>query len=145
MNRKTGSILLWINLFLTAGIILFLVIASLGGKCPFHKGEQETSYTLYIGLNDKDANVQLISTQDACAVVNEICVKYVDGFNASQTWGAWTDDNGALVNEQALVYTFHNTSKEKVTAIMDEVLVALNQGSILMVSDAVEPGFYSGK
>ena len=145
MKRNTGTALLWINLICTAGIILFLAAAFASGKCPFHTEEQGTSYTLYIGLNDKDTNVQEISTEDACAAVDAICVKYVEGFNAVVSWGAWTDENGSVIKEQALTYTFHNTEQEKVTAIMDEVLKALNQSSILMVTDTADPVFYSGK
>ena len=145
MKRNTATALLWINLICTVGIILFLAAAFVSGKCPFHTEEQGTSYTLYIGLNDKDTNVQEISTEDACAAVDAICVKYVEGFNAVVSWGAWTDENGSIVNEQALTYTFHNTDREKVTAIMDEVLNVLNQSSILMVSDTADPVFYSGK
>lgn len=143
MKRRTGAFLLGLNLVLTAGIILFLLVTTLAPKHA--EGESSPSYTLCIGLNDQDTNTQLISTDDARELVNEICLKYVDGFTGSPAWGAWTDENGEMVNEQTLVYTFHGTTRENVVAIMDEVLTALNQSSILMLTDSCDPLFYSGQ
>ena len=143
MNRKTGAILLGINLFLTAGIILFLVAA--GFSSGDMEAESSPSYTLCIGLNDQDTNTQLITADEARQRVNEICLRYVDGFTGNLAWGAWTDENGEMVNEQTLVYTFHGTTREAVVAIMDEVLPALNQSSILMLTNSCDPVFYSGQ
>ena len=144
MKRNTGTALLWINLICTAGIILFLAAAFASGKCPFHTEEQGTSYTLYIGLNDKDSDTQEISTEQAREIVDEICCKYVGGFTAFQAQGGWTDEGGALTKENTLVYMFSYADEAQITAIMDEVIPALNQSVILVHTDTVQSAYYSG-
>lgn len=102
-------------------------------------------YVLYIGLNDKDTYEQIIPTGEAKDIVNRICTKYVDGYTASEANGGWVDETGALTEESTLVYMLSDTKEENVIAIMDEVLAALNQNSILVERREYAHSFYSGK
>ena len=101
-------------------------------------------YTLYIGLNDQDSYEQLIGTEEAQAIVTEIILKNADGFTRLMGKGAYQDDYGAVTYENSLIYEFLYTSEEQITKIMDEVLVALNQHSILVEKQRVHGQFYSG-
>lgn len=101
--------------------------------------------TLYIGLNDKDTYTQLIPTEEARAAVDEICLKYVEGFTAYEARGGWTDESGALTRENTLVYIISGADEEQITAIMDEVLKELNQSAILLSTETAETIYYSGK
>lgn len=101
-----------------------------------------TRYTLYIGTNDKDTYTQLISTEKAMEIVNEICVRHVGGYTVSTAHGGWMDEAGVMTNEETLVYTFLDAEEEQIIRIMDEVRLALNQNSILCEQQSVIAEFY---
>ncbi|MGN0721760.1 MAG: DUF3574 domain-containing protein [Anaerovoracaceae bacterium] len=102
-------------------------------------------YVLYIGLNDKDTYSQIISAEAAKDIVNGICAKYVDGYTVMEANGGWVDETGTLTEEMSLVYTLCNVEEEDVVSIMNEVLTALNQNSILVERQDISFTYYSGK
>lgn len=102
-------------------------------------------YVLYIGLNDKDTYTQIIPTEEAKEIVNEICVKYVDGYTVSEASGGWVDEKGALTEEVSLVYSFSGAEEADIVSIMNEVLAALNQNSILVERQDIFYSYYNGK
>lgn len=53
------------------------------------------------------------------------------------------DETGTVTKENSLVYSFYNISEEQVVAIMDDVLTALNQNSILVERETVQSIYYS--
>jgi hypothetical protein len=105
---------------------------------------ESSSYTLYIGLNDKDSYEQIIPTETAQSIVNEISAKDVDGYTSDEAKGAWFDESDVLTEESTLVYTFIDVEESAVVAIMDEVLAALNQNSILLEKNSVLRLYYYG-
>lgn len=102
-------------------------------------------YVLYIGLNDKDTYTQIISVEEAKKIINDICIKYADGYTVTEANGGWIDETGALTEEISLVYTLSNVEETDVVSIMDEVLAALNQNSILVERQRTDSMYYSGK
>ncbi len=106
--------------------------------------ETDEKYILYIGTNDKDTYTQLIPTDEARDIVNGICAKYTDGYTASDARGGWVDETGTLTQEQTLVYEFYQISEEQLTQIMDEILSALNQNTILVERQQATYTYYAG-
>lgn len=106
--------------------------------------EGSVKYTMYIGLNDKDAYTQLISYEAAEEAVSGIALKYVDGFTQYPAKGAYKDDKGVVTNENSLVLEFEDATEDQMNAIMDEVLKALNQHSVLLEKQKVSREFYEG-
>lgn len=147
MNKtnKLLPILLILNLVMTIAIIVFLFIGCYADEKKPPQGTEVVNYTLYIGLNDKDTYTQEIPTDEARAIVDSICIKHVSAFTTSDAQGAWTDDIGVLSRENTLVYMFTDAKESQITAIMDELLVALNQSSILVNVNSVQMIQYSGK
>ena len=99
---KVVILLLVINFLMSVGIIGFLAIqytdrrqvgqeARAEGSMLTEQMETGKKYVLYIGTNDKDTYEQVISTEEAREIVNEICIKYVDGYTASEAKGGWVD------------------------------------------------------
>ena len=144
VNKKIVPVVSAVNLLLILGIAAFLISGSGKAEPSFPGSEEVTRYTLYIGLNDKDSDTQEISTEQAREIVDEICCKYVGGFTAFQAQGGWTDEGGALTKENTLVYMFSYADEAQITAIMDEVIPALNQSVILVHVDTVQSAYYSG-
>lgn len=101
-------------------------------------------YTLYIGLNDKDAYEQIISTEEGVRRVNEICARYVEGYSMQRAEGGWVDEKEILTEENTLVYSFYGVTREQVTQIMDDVLKELNQSSILVTYGHENSAYYYG-
>lgn len=144
-TRRILAALLIVNLLLTVGIIGFMVWERQSPRQEIAGQALEPSekYTLYIGTNDKDTYTQLIPTEEARKIVDEICAKHTDGYTAMDAQGSWVDETGTVTKENSLVYSFYNISEEQVVAIMDDVLTALNQNSILVERETVQSIYYS--
>lgn len=106
--------------------------------------EQATEYVLYIGLNDKDTYNQIISTQDAKQTINAICTKYVTGYTIIEAQGGWVDEKYMLTQENTLVYYFRGACETDIRAIMEEVLLELNQNTIMMEERTIFFTYYGG-
>lgn len=104
--------------------------------------EEAPEYTLYIGLNDKDEYCQLISTEEAKAIVDAICIQYVDGYTVMEARGAWADEKNILTQENTLVYYFREADEESLREIMNEVIEVLNQNTILLEKRTVSYTYY---
>lgn len=154
-DRRSGFwtaeiILLVVNTLAIAGIIVFL---ALGGSTNAaredsileYQSSENGKYVLYIGLNDKETYSQIIPTEEAKNTVNHIVVKYVGGYTVYEAKGGWTDETGTLTEENTLVYHLSGVSERDVISIMDEVLVVLNQNSILVERHDLSYIYYDGK
>ena len=132
------------NIFVVLILILESIVLS-GIILSLTADHSENSkYVLYIGLNDKDTCSQIIPTEEAKEIVNGICVKYAEGYTVTEANGGWIDEAGALTEEVSLVYTITNAEEADVVSIMDEVLTALNQNSILVERQEISYTYYSG-
>ncbi len=136
------------------GIILALIVALLicnliatGVLLGAQRNQNEsgqTKYTLYIGTNDKDTYRQEIPFDECRRIVTEICARHTGGCTLSDAAGFWTDDSGAITSEQTIQCVLEDITEEKVLAIADEVIAALNQNSIMIETQQVSTLFYSG-
>ncbi len=132
------------NIFVVLILILESIVLS-GIILSLTADHSENSkYVLYIGLNDKDTCSQIIPTEEAKEIVNGICVKYAEGYTVTEANGGWIDEAGALTEEVSLVFTLTNAEEADVVSIMDEVLTALNQNSILVERQEISYTYYSG-
>ena len=102
-------------------------------------------YTMYIGLNDQDTYTQLIQYEEAEKTVSEVALKHAGGFTQWRARGAYQDERGAITYENTLVYEFFAATDEQMKAVMNEVLAALNQHSILLEKQTVQSTFYEGE
>lgn len=147
MNRSKSKvnkvlvILLVVNLILTAGIICYLASGNSGGADE----PGESKYTIYIGTNDKDTYRQEIPTEQAREIVNGICSEHAEGFTSVDAAGYWTDETDAPTREDSFVYSFYGIDEETLRDIMDDILIELNQNSILVEHETVESTYYSGR
>lgn len=102
-------------------------------------------YTLHIGLNDKDSYEQIIPTDEAKKLVDEICTKYVSGFTVQDAIGAWSDENGILTHENTIICHLDTSEEKTVYLICDELRHALNQNTVLIQKEVVQLDFYAGE
>ena len=141
------ALAVFVLLIVLIRLIAYFAFGVGGGTSPAlsYDYAENGKYVLYIGFNDKDTYEQIIPTEEAIAAVNGICVKYVEGYTVSQAMGGWVDETGALTEETSLVYTLSGVDEAAVISIMDEVLAALNQNSILVERQSITYAYYSGK
>ncbi|MEG0329689.1 MAG: hypothetical protein RR602_06710 [Longicatena sp.] len=150
LKYRVIFLLLIFNLVVTGGLVTY-ELGWLPAK-PHNNGDRilesqlqvAKKYTLYIGINDKDTYTQLISTNQARDIVNEICIRYVGGYSAWEAIGGYVDDTKTLTQEHTLVYSFYDVKEEQITSIMDEVLDKLNQSTILVECEDAKSMYYGG-
>ena len=149
-DKKNTVILVLLALNITATIVLAGIFffrpntgTAPGGRIPFTSAANG-KYVLYIGTNDKDTYAQKIPTDKAKDIVNRICVKYIGGYTAQDAKGGWVDETGKLTQENTLVYSLNGVSENQVISIMNDVLKALNQDSILVEVQNVDYAYYKG-
>lgn len=100
----------------------------LGGKAF----SRSVRYTVYVGLNDKDAGEQLMPTGEARAFLNAIAARHVKAFTVYRAEGYWTNAAGEAASEETLVYEFIDATEAQVAALVAEMKGGLNQEAILV-------------
>lgn len=94
-------------------------------------------FTLYLGLNDKDKKVQLISTLEAYKICNNILLSYTDGATIFEASGIYKHENGEFTIEKTLRIELLFVNMAVVKNIVKELKKAFNQESIAVQQDIV--------
>lgn len=105
--------------------------------------DTSVKHTLYVGLNDRETLTRLIPVAEAETRLNAIALKHAGGFTVFRAKGFWLNDDGLPTSEDTLVYEFVGASESAVDAIVAEMLVAMNQDSILVETGTVRGNFRS--
>ena len=87
-------------------------------------------FTLYMGLNDKDAKVQVISTIEAYKVVSNIIAKDFGGGTIFESQGIYKHDDGKIVFEKTLRIEILFAEEPQIKALVAELKKIFNQESI---------------
>ena len=87
-------------------------------------------YTLYMGLNDKDSKVQVISTIEAYKVVSNIIAKDFGGGTIFEAQGIYKHDDGKIVFEKTLRIEILFAEEPQIKALVAELKKIFNQESI---------------
>ena len=113
---------------------------------PPAQGQDEiVQYVVYIGTNDTDTYEPKYSAEDAKDIVDKICLKYFEGYTLQEATGCWIDEKSNVTHEYTIVCYFDGADKETVYKAADEIIVALNQNTLLIESSTVKIDYYSGK
>ena len=87
-------------------------------------------FTLYMGLNDKDTKVQVISTIEAYKVVSNIIAKDFGGGTIYEAQGIYKHDDGKIVFEKTLRIEILFAEEPQIKALVAELKKIFNQESI---------------
>ena len=100
-------------------------------------------HRMFIGLNDKDANAQLIDSTTARSMIGKVCLNHVSGYTATgNASGGWVgEDNIVFLEEEAIVYTIFGATDEQIHAIIQELLPLLNIEAILLEKNGSDRTF----
>ena len=137
--KRIVIVLLSINLIFSCvlGIVLFRIYY-------VQPDGTITQYVMYVGTNDKDTYEQIISTDDAKAVIDTACQKYLEEYTLQEAVGSWVDEKGIVTHEETIICIFDSASEEEVYAVADEVIKELNQNTVLIEKSSVRMDFYGG-
>ena len=87
-------------------------------------------FTLYMGLNDKDTKVQVISTIEAYKVVSNIIAKDFGGGTIFEAQGIYKHDDGKIVFEKTLRIEILFAEEPQIKTLVAELKKIFNQESI---------------
>lgn len=128
-------------LLLVTNIVIIFLLASrsfVGGQ----SFSRSVKWTVYIGLNDKDAAIPLHSSEEAKSRLNAVAAKHVAGFTVHTAEGFWLSDSGRQFREDSLIYDFLGATEQQVTAVIEEMKTAMNQESVLVERNETLSAFY---
>ena len=108
--------------------------------------ELATEYALYVGTNDKNTYQLEMPLEEARSIVHNKMMDYFsDGFTMYDAKGVWRDENNVVTLEYSFVCIVEGAAKTEVYKVADELIVALNQSTILIVANAAHSvDFYTG-
>ena len=106
--------------------------------------ETATQYVMYVGTNDKDTYKPEHTNEEAMNIVDQICLKYFDGYTLQEATGSWTDETGTPTHEYTLVCYFDAADEKTVYKAADEIIKELNQNTVLIEKAEIEMNYYSG-
>lgn len=95
-------------------------------------------FTLYLGLNDKDTKVQMISTLEAYKVVSNILAKDFGGGTIFEAQGIYKHDDGTIVIEKTLRIEILFTELPQIKILVELLKKMFNQESIAVQEENIE-------
>jgi uncharacterized membrane-anchored protein YitT (DUF2179 family) len=95
-------------------------------------------FTLYLGLNDKDTKVQMISTLEAYKIVSNILAKDFGGGTIFEAQGIYKHDNGQIVFEKTLRIEILFAELPQIKILVELLKKMFNQESIAVQEENIE-------
>lgn len=94
-------------------------------------------FTLYMGLNDKDAKVQKIATVEAYKIVSSLIANRFDGGTIFEAQGIYKHENGTIVTEATLRIELLFAAKDDVRDFVNLLKEMFNQESIAVQEEDI--------
>lgn len=98
------------------------------------KLERITRYTLYVGLNDKDAKVQLVPAE----LAEEIVMAIVGDCSIERIRGCYSHEDGTRVFENTLKVSILFRSEQEIEQYIAAIKRQLNQESVAVCREITE-------
>lgn len=105
------------------------------------KYEDIATYNLYVGLNDKDTNEQIMDDDFAMESVRFIVSNIVGGATFTKSFGHWVDEFGNETNETSIVVEIVGTDDEHIERICKQLNYSLNQNCIMVKKSVSQIAF----
>ena len=108
--------------------------------------EPTIEYTMYVGTNDKDTYQLEMPLEEARNIVqNTMMDHFSDGFTMLDAKGVWRDEKKVITLEYSFICIVEHADKAEIYKAADELIVALNQSTILIVANSTAGvDFYTG-
>ena len=124
--------------------VVLLLARTSAESTPVEDTAESIQYVMYVGTNDKDTYQPKHSQEEARNIVDQVCLKYFEGYTLQEATGAWTDETSQITHEYTLVCYFDGADKATVYRAADEIIEALNQNTVLIEEDNIAIEYYGG-
>ena len=94
-------------------------------------------YQIYVGLNDKDMLKQLFSTDQFCRIAKLVCRNYAGAYSMNVIQGGYIHENGDFTEENTIVLTLIDISKDQVDEIAADLCAFFRQESVMVNKDVI--------
>jgi hypothetical protein len=146
MSKKVSTIAIIIAIASLCCSVLTLGTVLRGSGDPEKKEtEKVKQYVMYVGTNDKDTYQPKHTNEEAKDIVDEICLKYFEGYTLQEATGSWVDEKNNATHEYTLVCYFDDADRDTVYKAADEVIKVLNQNTVLIEVNETEIDYYGGQ
>ncbi len=146
MSKKVSTIAIIIAIASLCCSVLTLGTVLRGSGDPEKKEtEKVKQYVMYVGTNDKDTYQPKHTNEEAKDIVDEICLKYFEGYTLQEATGSWVDEKNNATHEYTLVCYFDDADRDTVYKAADEVIKVLNQNTVLIEVNETEIEYYGGQ
>ena len=148
MKKNNTLALILAAISLCVSLVCVVLVLQSGGAKQDEPAETVSDstmqYVMYVGTNDKDTYQPEHTQEEAREIVDNVCLKYFDGYTLQEATGAWLDDAGVVTHEYSLVCYFDGADEAQVYKAADEIIEALNQSTVLIESNEISMNYYSG-
>lgn len=93
---------------------------------------QEMRYSIYIGLNDSETGAQKFDTEKYISILRNVCRSYGVAFTFQKINGGYFHKDGRYTEENTIMLTLLDVSKEKVIEIAEDLCTFFNQESVMV-------------
>lgn len=90
------------------------------------------TYTILLGLNDKDSKTQKYDTIEAYKIANNLVLSRIGYGTISQAYGVYTHEDGTPVVEVSLRIEIAGAERPKVTSMIEALKEVFNQESVML-------------
>lgn len=105
----------------------------LDGSRNLLRVRQMKTYTILLGLNDKDSKTQKYDTIEAYKVTNNLVLSRIGFGTISQAYGVYTHEDGTPVVETSLrIEIAGDDIRPKVTGLIESLKEVFNQESVML-------------
>lgn len=138
-KKEDNKILLLALIFLslTLSTISLIRVSSFNNTKKEAAATEDISYSVYIGLTDKNQKRQMIETEVAKEIIKVICVNNSVGYTIYETNGGYKKD-GAIHTEKSLVLEMDRIDDETLYNVANDIKRRLNTSSVMIMKKTVD-------
>ena len=98
---------------------------------------EDISYSVYVGLTDKNENRQLIEYNAAKELIKKICINHDAAYTIYEAAGGYKE-NTIIHTENTIVLEMDRISEETLYAVTNDIKKRLNIHSVMIMKKPVE-------
>ncbi len=95
-------------------------------------------YSIYVGLNDAFTHKQKFDTGAYASLLKNVCKSYHAAFSFHVENGGFFHEDGSYADENSLVLTLFDASRDIVNEIAKDLCAFFNQESVMVTSTEAE-------
>lgn len=103
-----------------------------------HSRAQKKRYTITVGLNDKDENVQKYQTERIITLVENCCKAYELPFSCYPQNGGYRCENDSYILEKSIAIVLVDPVERLVEELGRDLCAFLNQENVLVTVENIE-------